>query len=75
MDSAQLRSLAHRLKAWRATRVGRQRIPEKFWAAAAELAGVHGLNRTAAKRTALLKVLLHIVQHRRLSPLGVHKPI
>jgi len=48
MDSAQLRSLADRLKAWRATRIGRQRIPEKFWAAAAELAGVHGLNRTAA---------------------------
>jgi len=48
MDSAQLRSLAHRLKAWRATRIGRQRIPEEFWAAAAGLAGVHGLNRTAA---------------------------
>ncbi|HXJ74474.1 MAG TPA: hypothetical protein VNM37_16605 [Candidatus Dormibacteraeota bacterium] len=43
----QLQSLAQRLKAWRSARVPGQRIPEELWKAAAELARVHGLSRTA----------------------------
>lgn len=46
-DSQELQLLAERLKAWRATRQPRQRIPEELWNAAAHLAGVHGLSRTA----------------------------
>ncbi len=44
----QLQILAQRLKAWRATRTPGKRIPEDFWKAAADLARVHGLSRTAA---------------------------
>ena len=44
----QLQPLTQRLKAWRATRTPGQRIPEELWKAAADLARVHGLNRTAA---------------------------
>jgi hypothetical protein len=43
----QLQPLAQRLKAWRATRVPGQHIPDELWRAAAELARVHGLSRTA----------------------------
>lgn len=46
-DSPQLQLLAQRLKAWRATRTPGQRIPEELWKAAAQLARVHGLSRTA----------------------------
>ena len=45
--SPQLQPLAQRLKAWRATRTRGQRIPKELWAAATELARVHGLNQTA----------------------------
>lgn len=44
----QLHLLAQRLKAWRAARSRGQRIPEELWCAAADLARVHGLSRTAA---------------------------
>jgi len=47
IDFPQLQPLVQRLKAWRATRVPGQRIPEELWQAAAELARVHGLSRTA----------------------------
>ena len=47
-NSPQFHRLAERLKAWRATRTHGQRIPEDLWKAAANLAGVHGLNPTAA---------------------------
>jgi hypothetical protein len=47
-DSPQLQPLARRLTAWRATRTRGQRIPEELWIAAADVARVHGLNRTAA---------------------------
>jgi hypothetical protein len=43
----QLHPLAQRLKAWRATRTAGQRIPDELWRAAADLARVHGLSRTA----------------------------
>lgn len=43
----QLQALAQRLKAWRARRTPGQRIPEDLWKAAAQLARVHGLSRTA----------------------------
>ncbi len=46
-EPPQLQPLAQRLKAWRATRVPGQRIPDELWRAAAELARVHGLSRTA----------------------------
>ena len=46
-DPAQLQPLAQRLKAWRATRTPGQRIPDELWRAAADLARVHGLSRTA----------------------------
>jgi hypothetical protein len=42
-----LQRLAQRLKGWRATRVPGQHIPDELWRAAAELARVHGLSRTA----------------------------
>ena len=47
-DPPHFRRLAHRLKVWRAARTGGQPIPAELWKAAAELAGVHGLSRTAA---------------------------
>ena len=47
-EPPQLQRLTQRLKAWRATRTSGQRIPEELWKAAADLARVHGLNRTAA---------------------------
>lgn len=46
--SPQLQPLAERLKAWRAARTRGQRIPQELWAAATELARVHGLHPTAA---------------------------
>jgi hypothetical protein len=46
-DSPQLQPLARRLKAWRATRIPGQRIPDELWRAAAGLARVHGLSRAA----------------------------
>jgi hypothetical protein len=46
-DPPQLQPLAQRLKAWRATRTPGQRIPDELWRAAADLARVHGLSRTA----------------------------
>jgi hypothetical protein len=47
-EPLQLQRLAQRLKAWRATRTRSQRIPDELWRAAADLARVHGLSRTAA---------------------------
>jgi len=46
--SSQLQALAQRLTAWRAARTPGQRIPDQLWRAAADLARVHGLSRTAA---------------------------
>ena len=46
-EPPQLQPLAQRLQAWRATRPLGQRIPEELWKAAADLARVHGLSRTA----------------------------
>ena len=46
-EPPQLQPLAERLKAWRATRVPGQGIPDELWRAAANLARVHGLSRTA----------------------------
>jgi len=48
IEPPQLQPLAQRLKAWRVTRTPGQRIPEDLWKAAADVARVHGLNRTAA---------------------------
>jgi hypothetical protein len=36
-----------RLKRWRSTHTGRVPIPERLWAAAAEVAREHGINPTA----------------------------
>jgi len=47
-EPPQLHLLAQRLKAWRAARSPGQRIPDELWKAAADLARVHGLSRTAA---------------------------
>ena len=47
-EPPQLHPLAQRLKAWRAARTRGQRIPDELWKAAADLARVHGLSRTAA---------------------------
>jgi hypothetical protein len=41
--------LAQRLNAWRADPTRSQRIPEDLWKAAADLARVHGLSRTATE--------------------------
>ncbi len=46
-DPPQLQPLAQRLKDWRATRTPGERIPDELWRAAADLARVHGLSRTA----------------------------
>lgn len=43
----QLHTVAQRLAAWRAHRTPGQRIPERLWKAAAELARIHGLSPTA----------------------------
>jgi len=47
-EPPQLHPLAQRLNAWRAARTRGQRIPDELWKAAADLARVHGLSRTAA---------------------------
>ena len=47
-EPPQLHPLAQHLKAWRSTRTPGQRIPDELWRAAADLARVHGLSRTAA---------------------------
>jgi hypothetical protein len=47
-EPPQLHALAQRLNAWRASRSRGQRIPDELWRAAADLARVHGLSRTAA---------------------------
>src|SRR5436190_9059247 len=65
-EPPQLQSLAQRLKSWRATRTPGKRIPEDYWKAAAELARVHGLSRTAAA----LKLSYYDLQ-RRLSDISV----
>lgn len=44
IDSPQLRKLARRLTAWRATRRRGQRIPEALWRAATRLARIHGVS-------------------------------
>jgi len=59
-DPPQLQRLAPRLNAWRATRRPGQRIPEALWKAAAQLARVHGLSRTAAT----LKLSYYALQRR-----------
>lgn len=64
-EPPQLQLLAQRLKAWRATRTPGQRLPEDLWKAAAKLACVHGLSRTAAA----LKLSYYDLQ-RRLSDIG-----
>ena len=46
-EPPQFEPLAQRLQGWRATRSRGQRIPEELWKAAADLARVHGLSRTA----------------------------
>ena len=46
-DSPELQLLADRFKAWREARRRGERIPQELWAAAVELARVHGGNRTA----------------------------
>lgn len=62
----QLLWLGQRLKAWRATRTPGQRIPDELWQAAADLARVHGLSRTAT----VLRLSYYDLQ-RRLSGLPV----
>lgn len=59
-DPPQLHLLAQRLKAWRATRRPGQGIPEDLWKAAAQLARVHGLSRTATA----LKLAYYDLQRR-----------
>jgi hypothetical protein len=46
-ESPELQLLAERFKAWRESRRRGERIPAELWAAAVELARVHGGNRTA----------------------------
>ena len=58
--SQQLQALAQRLKAWRARRTPGQRIPEELWKAAAQVARVHGLSRTASA----LKLAYYDLQRR-----------
>jgi len=48
-QSLSFQPLAKRLKAWRAEGSRGKRIPEELWKAAAELARVQGLNRTATE--------------------------
>jgi len=44
---AELEVLAQRFETWRRTRRGCRRIPEELWRAAADLARIEGLSRTA----------------------------
>ena len=59
--SAELQAVARHLKTWRATRHPGQRIPEDLWRAAANLARVHGLSRTAT----VLKLSYYDLRRRR----------
>ena len=52
--------LARRLDAWRATRQPGYPMPEELWRAAAQLARLHGLNRTASA----LKLAYYALQRR-----------
>lgn len=42
-----MRKVYRRLQRWRRQRTGRERIPESLWAAAGELARVHGVNQVS----------------------------
>jgi len=44
---AELEVLAQRFETWQRTRRGCRRIPEELWRAAADLARIQGLSRTA----------------------------
>jgi len=63
-EASQLQELAQRLSAWRTGRSRGQRIPEELWKAAAELAQLHGLSRTATA----LKLSYYDLQHRLPNP-------
>jgi len=65
----QLPALAQRLEAWRAHRSPGQRIPDRLWKAAADLARVHGLSPTAT----VLKLNYYDLQ-RRLRPAQRRRP-
>ncbi len=69
IEPPQLQPLAQRLKAWRAARAPGQRIPEELWKAAADLARVHGLSRTATA----LKLSYYDLQRRLSSHRLPHK--
>lgn len=45
--AAELEALGQRLKGWRTTREGGERIPKELWRAATDLARIYGLSRTA----------------------------
>src|SRR5208282_4143873 len=45
--SPDMRKVYLRLKRWRSSHARRGPIPDSLWAAAGELAGAHGINRTA----------------------------
>jgi hypothetical protein len=46
-EPARFAAVRQRFEQWRATRLGRGRIPERLWMSAVKLAGVYGLCRTA----------------------------
>ena len=66
-----LEAVRRRLDAWRRTRCGRERIPERLWTAAVQMAGVYGLCITARTlRLDYVALKRHVESARRLGPPG-----
>jgi hypothetical protein len=66
-----LENVRRRLDAWRRTRCGRERIPERLWTAAVQMAGVYGLCITARTlRLDYVALKRHVESARRQGPPG-----
>ena len=66
-----LDAVRRRLDGWRRTRRGRERIPERLWTAAVQMAGVYGLCITARTlRLDYVALKRHVESARRQGPPG-----
>jgi len=66
-----LEAVRRRLDAWRRTRRGRERIPDRLWTAAVQMAGVYGLCITARTlRLDYVALKRHVESARRQGPPG-----
>ena len=66
-----LDAVRRRLDAWRRTRCGHERIPDRLWTAAVQMAGVYGLCTTARTlRLDYVALKRHVESARRQGPPG-----